>query len=200
MKISIFLDFWNFSLSLRSEVPEFRPDWYRIAPAFLSKASLLLGDKELSLQDFYIFGSYSNSPQDNKLRNWASSFLPKIPGTKAIFLMRQKKSSGPICTKCHSEILSCPKCGGSMLGTEEKCIDTLLATTMLQDAWLGKYETAILASCDKDFIPVIDFLRIKGIQTIHAGIGSRGKDLSNHCWGCFDILYIKDQFNRHLED
>ena len=83
-----------------------------------------------------------------------------------------------------------------MLGTEEKCIDTLLATTMLQDAWMKKYDVAILVSSDKDFIPAVDFLRSVGTKTIHAQFKNQGMELSKHCWGRFDILQNMDELKR----
>ena len=193
MKISIFLDFWNFILSFKKIDPQYRADWFAIPTAFLEQVKSQLKTEEATLQDFHVFGSYSPGEQDKGLRNWIASFLPKVPGSCVHFLERQKKSSGPTCTRCHAEVSTCPHCGGSMLGTQEKCVDTLLATTMLQEAWLGKYEIAVLASNDKDFIPAVDFLRNKGIQTIHAGFMKSGMELTKHCWGAFDIYKIREQ-------
>jgi Uncharacterized conserved protein len=194
MKVSIFLDFWNFTLSFKNDDPAFRPDWFAVPQVFKAEAASLLSDLALDLQDFNIFGSYSANGADAKLRNWISTFLPKIPGANVCFLQRQQKMSGPVCTQCHEEIQNCPKCGGSMLGTEEKCIDTLIATTMLQDAWMKKFDVAIIVSGDKDFIPAVDFLRTVGIRTIHAQFQNQGMELSKHCWGRFDIHKLKSKF------
>lgn len=196
MKVSIFLDFWNFSLSLKTIDPAYRPDWFAIPMVFIRQAAAICSDSTLELQDFHIFGSFSNTPADQKLKNWSRSFLPKIPGSNLHFKERQQKSTGPVCTVCHREITACPFCGGTMLGTEEKCIDTLLATTMLQDAWMKKYDVAILVSSDKDFIPAVDFLRSVGTKTIHAQFKNQGMELSKHCWGRFDILQNMDELKR----
>jgi len=196
MKVSIYLDFWNFSLSFKSYDSTFRPDWFAIPQIFVKEAASLLKVSSLDLQDFSIFGSYSNLPADAKLKNWAKTFLPKIPAANVVFLPRQKKTSGPVCPNCHTEISSCPFCKESMLGMEEKCIDTLIATSMLQDAWMKKYDVAILVSSDKDFIPAVDFLRGVGIRTIHAQFQHKGAELRSHCWGGFDLLSLKSAFQK----
>lgn len=196
MKVSIFLDFWNFSLSFRDDDPSFRTDWFALPNVLVSEASSLLKGTSLDLQDFNIFGSYSNLPADAKLKNWATTFLPKIPAANVVFRQRQQKLSGPVCTSCHNQIKTCPSCKGSMLGTEEKCIDTLIATTMLQDAWMKKYEVAILVSGDKDFIPAVDFLRSVGIRTIHAQFKHLGAELRKHCWSSFEITALKNKFQK----
>ncbi|MPN30800.1 hypothetical protein SDC9_178271 [bioreactor metagenome] len=83
-----------------------------------------------------------------------------------------------------------------MIGTEEKCIDTLIATTMLQDAWLKKFDIAILVSADKDFIPAVDFLRNNGLKTIHAQLGYNGAELTKACWGRFNVISVIDKIKR----
>ena len=196
MKVSIFLDFWNFSLSFRNAEPTFRPDWFALPKVLVSESSSLLQEQSLDLQEFNIFGSYSNLPADAKLKNWATTFLPKIPGSNVVFLQRQQKLKGPVCVSCHQEIKVCPQCGGSMIGTEEKCVDTLIATTMLQDAWMKKYDIAILVSSDKDFIPAVDFLRNVGIRTIHAQFRNQGAELRKHCWGGLNLYKLKDKFQK----
>ena len=196
-RVSIFLDFWNFTLNLRDMDPNYRPDWFKIADVFVEKAQEVIADGEpLTLQDFNIFGSYSNMPNDAKLRNWVTTFLPKVKGAQVKFYERKKKKSGPKCPVCHEHIDICPKCSGSMIGTEEKEVDTLIATTMLQDAWLKKFDVAIIVSADRDFIPAMDFLRDNGIRTIHAQFGTNGADLTKSCWGRFNIMGILDRIKK----
>ncbi len=196
-RVSIFLDFWNFTLNLRDKDPAFKANWLEIANTFIAEAQKVLGeDEKLVLQDFNIFGSYSDTPQDSGLIQWFNQFLPKVKGSKIYFYQRKPKKSGPKCPTCHSEIKLCPACNASMIGTEEKCIDTLIATTMLQDAWLKKYDVAIIVSADRDFIPAMNFLRDNGIKTIHAQFGYNGAELSKICWGRFDILSVLDKIKR----
>jgi len=194
---SIYLDFWNFTLNLRDLDSEYRLDWFKIADVFTHEAQVVLGNNEqLSLQDFNIYGSYSQTQKEVKLYRWATSFLPKVKGARVHFYERKKKKSGPRCPTCHEHIDVCPKCGASMIGTEEKEIDTLIATAMLQDGWLGKYDIAILVSSDRDFIPAINYLRNNGLKTIHAQFGFKGAELSKSCWGRFNIEAILDRIRK----
>lgn len=196
-RVSIFLDFWNFTLNLRDFDSFFRPDWYKIAEVFLEEAQVVVGNSDtLVLQDFNIFGSYSRNSNDAKLHNWATTFLPKVKGAKVYFYERKVKKRGPRCPVCHEYIDVCPKCNGSMIGTEEKGIDTLMATTMLQDAWLKKFDVAIIVSADRDFIPVVEILRDNGLKTIHAQFGANGAELTKSCWGRFNILNILDKIKK----
>ena len=50
-----------------------------------------------------------------------------------------------------------------MRGTEEKGVDTAIATDMMRLAWDSNYDVAVLVSSDRDFIPVVQSLETKGI-------------------------------------
>lgn len=196
-RVSIYLDFWNFTLNLRDYDDSVRPNWFEIAHVFINEAQAVVSsDDKLTLQDFNIFGSYTKTKPDAKLYNWATTFLPKVNGAKVNFYERKKKKSGPKCPSCHSYVNNCPRCNESMIGTEEKCIDTLIATTMLQDAWLRKFDIAIIVSADRDFIPAMDFLRDNGLKTIHAQFGSNGAELTKSCWGRFNIIDVIDKIRK----
>ena len=44
-----------------------------------------------------------------------------------------------------------------MRGTEEKGVDTHIATAMISLAWIDNYDVGVLVSSDRDFIPVVEF-------------------------------------------
>ena len=54
-----------------------------------------------------------------------------------------------------------------MRGTEEKGVDTRIATDKIKLAWVDNYDIAVLLSSDRDFVPVVEFLSTRGIKTIH---------------------------------
>ena len=194
---SIYMDFWNFTLTLKNHDPELRVDWNVISSVFLQEAKDVLGfDEPLVLQDFNVIGSYTQSDADKELRKWVSSYLPKVKGMKTNFTERRRKKSGPRCPGCHAQIDVCPICKGSMIGTEEKRNDTLVAVNMIQDAWFKKINAAVLISADEDFIPAVKFLNDLGIKVIHAQFAPYGHHLSNACWGRFDIFKTLDRIKR----
>ncbi len=161
IRVRVFVDFWNFSLELRSQSTAFRPDWTKIGPLFASEAAKLIDPTVLStFEGMHVYGSFDPAkPQDAKLRNWFANTLDKMPGVHVALLERQKKRSYPKCPACQNEAAMCVSCGGDMRGTEEKGVDTRIVADMISLAWANAFDAAVLVSADRDFVPVADFLR-----------------------------------------
>lgn len=70
-----------------------------------------------------------------------------------------------------------------MRGTEEKDVDTRIATDMIKLAWVDNYDVGVLLSSDRDFVPVVDFLSARGIKIVHGAFPSQGAVLTQACWG-----------------
>ena len=83
-----------------------------------------------------------------------------------------------------------------MRGTEEKGIDTRIATAMISLAWVDNYDVAVLVSSDRDFIPVVDFLETRGIKVVHGAFPPAGSELTRKCWGSISIPDMRDRFRR----
>jgi uncharacterized LabA/DUF88 family protein len=131
------------------------------------------------------------------LRNWADNVLSKIPGAFVNFAARQKRLKGPRCIGTeHHEIAVCPICNASMLGTQEKGVDTQLAVEMMEMAFSKRCDVAVLVSADKDFIPVIDKLWNQSVKVIHAFFPDHGHELAKKSWASFNLFKIRDKFRR----
>lgn len=194
LKVRIFIDFWNFSLSLRRKDNSFRTDWKPIAKTFTDEAGAILG-VPVTYEAMHVYGSFDpNKPQDAKLRNWFSNSLDKMPGVHVRALERQKKRGYPKCPSCQEEAKQCCSCGHDMRGTEEKGVDTNIATDMISLAWEGAYDIAVLVSADRDFVPVADYLQTKGIKVIHGAFPPKGNQLSQKCWGNINIIKLMEKF------
>lgn len=83
-----------------------------------------------------------------------------------------------------------------MLGFGEKGVDTRIATDMIKFAWEDAYDIALLVSADRDFEPVVDFLKAKGKTIIHGAFPPNGMVLSNVCWGKIDLAASRNSFAR----
>ncbi len=83
-----------------------------------------------------------------------------------------------------------------MKGTEEKGVDTRIATDMIKLAWVDSYDVAVLVSSDRDFVPVVEFLSTRGIKTIHAAFPPQGSMLTQSCWGNISLSALRDGFRR----
>ncbi|MBA4748970.1 MAG: NYN domain-containing protein [Sphingopyxis sp.] len=194
LRVRIFVDFWNFSLSLRRQDDAFKVDWRPVASLIVSEASRLLGQSAI-YEAMHIYGSYDPAkPADGKFKNWFLNWLDRLPGVQAILLERQKKRNYAKCPSCHEENRNCCICGADLRGTEEKGVDTRIATDMVSLAWSNGYDVAVIISADRDFVPVANFLQSKGIKVIHGSFPPTGAHLSRQCWANFSIIGIMDRF------
>jgi uncharacterized LabA/DUF88 family protein len=196
LRVRIFVDFWNFSLSLRREDESFMVDWKPVASVLVAEAAQLLGSP-VQYEAMHVYGSYDPAkPNDAKFRNWFTTWLDKLPGVHTVLLERQKKRNHMRCPTCHDEVSDCPHCGGDLRGTEEKGVDTRIATDMISLAWSNGYDVAVIASSDRDFVPVADFLQSRGIKVIHAAFPPSGSQLSQRCWGNFSVINLMSKFRQ----
>ena len=196
IRVKVFVDFWNFQLTINNLHQGFRVDWQKLGPA-IARESLEIVDAtaSLSYQGMNVYGSYDASSQnDEKLRRWASNTLNRFPGVQVTMLPRQRKRRGPVCPSCHEEVAICPNCDSDIRGTEEKGVDTRIATDMVSLAWVDNYDVAVLLSSDHDFVPVVEFLNTRGIKTIHGAFRHQGAQLSQACWGSVQIPQLMEQF------
>ena len=185
LRVRIFVDFWNFSLSLREQDDDFRVDWTPIGQLLTIEAGKLVDASAHAVYEgMHVYSSIDpNKPQDIKLKNWLANKLDKMPGVHVVVQERQKKRSFPKCPACQHEVEECPTCASDMRGTEEKGVDTRIVTDMISLAWSDAYDVAVLVSADRDFVPVADFLQTKGIKVVHGGFPPKGSHLSQSAGG-----------------
>ena len=203
VRVRIFVDFWNFQLTLNSMEKSagrssFMLDWTEVPRACCDKVNELV--KPVSgvvYEGLHVYSSYTNGKgPDMKHKNWIENWLDCRPGVAATCVKRSQKRSPPKCPACHHEAANCVACGGDMRGMEEKGVDTRIVTDMMSLAWNGAYDVAVLITADRDFIPVAKELQARGIKVIHGKIGKAGMDLSAHCWGSFDLYAERAGFQR----
>jgi uncharacterized LabA/DUF88 family protein len=102
-----------------------------------------------------------------------------------------------VCQSCHQPITLCPNCGEVATGTIEKGVDTAIVTDLLSLAWEGAWHVAILISSDRDFIPAIQMLAVKGFRVINAGFPPHGMDLARSCWATIDLRVFLAELGRN---
>ena len=195
-RVRVFIDFWNYSLSMREIDESFRTDWSRLG-LVLSQAAVAVIDATArgEYQGLNFYGSHDpDSVRDRKLHRWATTVVDTFPGVSVSIMPRQKKRSPPRCPACYAKVQSCPKCGTDMRGTEEKGVDVRMATDMISLAWVDNYDIAVLVSSDRDFVPVAEFLETKGIKVIHGAFPPKGAHLTRKCWGSINIAELRDAF------
>lgn len=193
-RVYIFVDFWNVTLNLntlqqKSDSTDFKIDWKNKLRDYIMSETVKKMRLPCEFQGMLVCGSYdSSNSRDANLKRWAEGTLDKFYGVTPVFKERQQKEFYAICPSCLDVITSCPKCGARLKGTVEKGVDTEIASQMLALAWNGAYDVAVLASDDKDFVPVVKTLRGKGIKVIHARPSSVGGQVLDK--ECFDIIEL----------
>lgn len=199
LRVRIFVDFWNFTLSMNSITSKFQPDWTKIGRLLAAEAASQV-DPAMghSFEAMHVYGSFDPaSATDLKLRKWLEGWLDKQPGVHVSSVPRQKKKSPPKCPACRAEVAVCTSCGADMRGTEEKGVDTRIVTDMMSHAWADGYNAALLVSADRDFVPVAEELQKRGIKVIHGRFGTTGMELSKKCWGSINIASLMSKFARN---
>ena len=196
VRIRVFIDFWNFELSIKKVRSDFRINWHSL-DLHLSREALRVIDEtaHVDYQGMNVYGSY-NIDHDQKLHSWATRTLDTIPGVHVTMVPRRRRYTGPTCPACHQVVSQCPKCNADMRGTEEKGVDTRIATGMISLAWVKNYDVAVLVSSDRDFVPVVEFLETRGIKVIHGAFPPQGAELTQKCWGSICIPSICEGFRR----
>ncbi|PWW01349.1 NYN domain-containing protein [Hoeflea marina] len=193
-RVHIFVDFWNFTLSMKECEAAFKTDWRTFPKILTREAGRVVDATALAIYSgMNVYGSY-NPATDGALKHWATNTLDTFPGVNALFKERTRKRSAPKCPACHAAVEKCPHCGSDMRGTEEKGIDTRIATDLVSLAWEKAYDIAVLVSADQDFVPAAEYLQNKGIKVIHGGFPPHGMLLRQKCWATIDLPRYRLEF------
>lgn len=208
MKIAVFIDYWNFQLTLNERVssrdgtPSERVqiDWRSLGQILSFEACAVLGvDPAIhSYEGTYIYTSFNpRKESDKKFRHWVTTWLDRQPGIN-VEIRERKPKALPRCPRCHREITHCPNptCQEPIVATIEKGVDTFLVTDLLRYGMQGTYDAAVLASSDGDMVPGVQFIQTQGKKVIQAGFPPSGIELATECWGSFDVMKIVGKIRR----
>ena len=208
MKIAVFIDYWNFQLTLNDMVAaangtaeeRISIDFRNLGQMLAEEACgvLTIDPGDYSYQGCYIYTSYNPKTAEGKrYKKWTATWLDRQPGINVQARERRPKAL-PKCPTCYHEITHCvePDCGAPMTGTVEKGVDTYLVTELLSLGMQDSYDGAVLATSDADFVPAVQFIQTRGKKIIQAGFPPIGVDLATECWGSFDVMSIADKIQR----
>ena len=197
-RVRVFVDFWNYTLAMKSVEADFKTDWAKMGGSIAREAARLIDPAGgCAYQGTNIYLSFDHSKEaDKKLKNWATNTLDKFAGVYVSLAERQRKKGWPRCPTCHVEVQKCSACGADMRGTEEKGVDTRIVTDMLSLAWADNYDVAVIVSADRDFVPAAEFLQTKGLKVVHGAFPPMGAILMQKCWGSIDLPKLRSSFAR----
>jgi uncharacterized LabA/DUF88 family protein len=205
-RIKVFVDYWNFQLSLNSleaadrKLDDYRfpIDWQKLGNWLARNSCTVVGIDPVhhTYEGVIIYSSFNpRTAEGKKFRAWATNWLDRQPGVDVKCFERVAKGL-PKCPSCHREIGQCPHCQDDIKATTEKGVDTMIATDMIRLAWEEAYDIAVLASSDSDLVPAVAFLNEKGRKVVQAGFPPRGVELATACWGSFDVYPKRKEIER----
>src|SRR5512141_2136305 len=94
-RVRVFVDFWNFTISLGGWRSGFQLDWRKFGPWAARKAGeAALIAEAVAFEGLHVYMSYDPSKPDGdaRLKNWAVSTLDHFPGVQVKLLERKAKS------------------------------------------------------------------------------------------------------------
>jgi uncharacterized LabA/DUF88 family protein len=207
-RVRVFIDYWNFQLALnevesraQGQVSRFKVDWRGAGPWLARNAAQAIGltAAACSFDGVIIYSSFNPQTQEGRgFHRWMTTWLARQPGVQ-VECRERKRKAPPKCPSCYRRIERCPHpdCQKDMLATEEKGVDTLIATDMIRLAWENAYDLAVLASSDSDLVPAVEFLRLKGRKVVQAGFPPLGVALATASWASFDVASRREELRRH---
>ena len=211
MRIAVFIDYWNFQLTLNAKAAALRSvqdtrikvDWKNLGRVLGTEACRVLGCDPAthSYEGSYIYTSFNPATDEGKrFKQWATNWLDRQPGLN-VQLRERRRKTAQRCPACHREITHCPhaECGKAIVATEEKGVDTFLVTDLLRLGLSNCYDAAVLASLDADMVPAVDYIQTMGKKIIQAGFPPQGMTLATQCWGSFDVLSLIGEIERSTE-
>lgn len=203
VRVRVFVDFWNFDISMRQRgfySDGYSADWRQLGPCLALHGQRAVADAAFAVYlGMNVYGSYDpDNLKDAGLRRWMSNTVARFPGVHPIMVPRRRRREGPKCPLCHTEVRFCPnpECQADMRGTEEKGVDTRIATDLISLAWDGNYDAVVLVSSDRDFVPVVEFLGNRGIKVVHGAFPPAAMELLQACWASISIPDIRHEFRR----
>ncbi|WP_237152078.1 NYN domain-containing protein [Oryzibacter oryziterrae] len=180
-RIKLFVDFWNVMINARKLCKNFDIDvrWDALSELLVSSTRLGHFDDTIGeLAGCYVFGSVSNSnPKEKEFVDRVLDQYGAISGLFFNFAPRVPKQSST----------TCPQCSNKFKTFSESGVDVLLSVEMIKHATMREHEYLGLISSDRDFIPLLSYLKDQGQRVIHVSTGRPDRDMRSVTWSQIDL-------------
>jgi len=141
-RVSVYIDGFNLYFGLCSK------GWHRYLWLDVGKlANVLLNQNQILIGAKYFTALVRDDPAKEKRQSTYLQALEEV-GNVSIFLGRYQ-----------AKTKTCKICKSSWREYEEKMSDVRIASELLRDAFLNRFDTAILVSADGDLQPPIDIIK-----------------------------------------
>lgn len=180
-RIKLFVDFWNVVITARNQCKNFdvHVHWDKLVDHLIHQTKQGYHDKtNAELAGCYIFGSKSQSnPQESKFVKETLDLYGSKSGLFFNFAERVLKQTAVMCSEC----------GEPVKTNSESGIDVMLAVEMIKHATMREHEYLALVSSDRDFIPLLSFLRDQGQRVLHVAAGAPDREMRSITWAQVEL-------------
>lgn len=181
-RIKIFIDFWNVVINARNQCKDFDLDirWDSLCEYVVRAAKQGHSDEAIGeLAGCYIFGSVSKSnASESKFVNRTIDQYGHKPGIFFNFADRVNKQTAT----------TCKDCGSTLKSRSESGVDVLLTVEMIKHAAMREHEYLALASSDRDFVPLLSYLRDQGQRVMHIATGHPDIEMRSATWTQINLM------------
>jgi uncharacterized LabA/DUF88 family protein len=179
-RIKIFVDFWNVVINARSQT-KFNVDikWDLLVDSIVAQTRQDFGDKTNGeLAGCYIFGSVSSSdPVQTKEIDRVLDQYGSKSGLFFNFAERVSKQTSIKCSECKQPVKI----------RSESGVDVMLTVEMIKHSVMREHEYLAIVSSDRDFIPLLSYLRDQGQRVLHVSAGKADRDMRSLTWAQIDL-------------
>ncbi|SFJ48617.1 NYN domain-containing protein [Bosea sp. OK403] len=180
-RIKLFVDFWNVVISARKVSKLFEIDviWDKLSEAIVNQTRQGHFDESNGeLAGCHIFGSFSRS--NSKESIFIDDTLDKYGSVPGLFFNFSERIPKRTSRRCSS-------CGESIKISGESGVDLTLAIDMIKHAAMREHEYLALVSSDRDFMPLLDYLKDQGQRVLHVATNAPDRDMRSVTWTQIDL-------------
>jgi uncharacterized LabA/DUF88 family protein len=175
MRVKIFVDFWNVVINVR-KATKFPVSirWNTLAEIIIREARDRFDDQSYpQIAGCFIFGSWSRSNSDQN--KFVEATLDEYGPMAGLFLEFTERVSKETSSKCD-------KCGNTIKTSSEVGVDILMTVEAIKHASMREHEYIAIVSSDRDFLPLLAYLKDQGQRVIHVASGEAHREMRSATW------------------
>jgi len=183
-RIKIFVDFWNVVINARGQCKDFDVNvhWDRLVNNLVHETQQgYLDETTGELAGCYIFGSKAQSNAQQSA--FVKQVLDRYGSQSGLFFNFGERVPKQTTAKCL-------KCDEPVKVNSESGVDVLLTVEMIKHAIMREHEYLALVSSDRDFIPLLSFLKDQGQRVLHVAAGTPEREMRAITWAQVELVEI----------
>jgi uncharacterized LabA/DUF88 family protein len=181
-RIKIFVDFWNVVINARSQCKDFdiHVHWDRLVSTLVHETKQGYFDETTGeLAGCYIFGSKAQSNAQQSA--FVQQVLDRYGSESGLFFNFSERIPKETSAKCS-------QCNEPVRVNSESGVDVLLTVEMIKHGIMREHEYLALVSSDRDFIPLLSFLKDQGQRVLHVAAGKPEREMRAITWAQVGLL------------